>query len=208
VRVLRERLRPNHEVVVFDLGTNDDPSRSATFARNLASARKIAGERCLVVSTINRPPVGGTSVDVMNRTVQDFADTTPDARLVDWAGAVERDPSLLASDRIHGTPAGYAARARLVAAAIEECFGAVDPPTRASPREAPREAPRPQPSPRAGGRGANWGEVLALTPYDTIAGWVSVAADIVLLAGQNVGGAFGEQPPEVELGAPPPKSRP
>ena len=199
VRILRERLRSGHQVVVFDLGTNDDPSRTATFARNLAAARKLAGDRCLVVSTLARPPAGGVPVDGLNRIIRDFADATPDARLVEWEAAVKANPALLTSDDVHATRAGYAARARLVAAGVEECFGAVDP---------PREAPEPEPPRARGPRNqaavGSWSELLGRAPYGLVAGYVRWVADIVILAGQNVGGALGRRPPEVELGAPKP----
>ena len=202
VGVLRERLRASHEVVVFDLGTNDNPSRTASLARTLSTVRDLAGDRCLVVATLSRPPVNGVSVAGMNRTVRDFADATPDVRLVDWQAAVESDPALLASDDVHATPAGYAARARLVAAAIEECFGAVDPPAR--PR---REAPEPEAPPggRAGSQapGRTLLELLALAPYEPIKGWVRGIADTAVVAARNVGGALGPRPPEVELGSAP-----
>lgn len=203
VRVLRKRLRPHHEVVVFDLGTNDDPSRVASFARNLTRVRDLAGERCLVLATLNRPPLNSVSVAEMNRTVRDFVDATPDARLVDWEGAVEGDRALLAADRVHATPAGYAARARLVAAAVEECFGAVDPPT--APRHGPAE-PEPRPRREAGDERPRqaFAELLALTPYEPIARWVDGIVEVVAAASRDVGAVFGPQPPEVKLGAPSP----
>jgi hypothetical protein len=42
-------------------------------------------------------------------------------RLVEWASLVSEDPSLLASDRIHGTPDGYARRAEETAREIRAC---------------------------------------------------------------------------------------
>ena len=203
VRVLRERLRPSHEVVVFDLGTNDDPAQTASLARNLATVRERAGDRCLVVSTVTRPPVNGVSVAGMNRTVRDFVDATADVRLVDWEAATRRDPAMLAADDVHATPAGYAARARLVAAAIEECFGAVDPP--ATPR---RKAPEPEVEAparreqRSGSSSQGLSQLLALPQYQLLARWVDAIADTVVVATRNAGAVFGPQPPEVKLGAP------
>lgn len=203
VRVLRERLRPNHKVVVFDLGTNDDPSRAASFARNLATVRDIAGDRCLVASTLTRPPVNGVSVAAMNRTVRDFVDATPDARLNDWEAAVRGNPALLAADDVHATPAGYAARARLVAAAIEECFGAVDPPAEPS-RDAPEPGPRPARERRSEPASETFARLLALAPSELLARWVDRIADTIVIAARNLGAVFGPQPKEVKLGEPKP----
>ena len=36
------------DVVVFDLGTNDDPANPDALAADLAAARQIAGSRCMV----------------------------------------------------------------------------------------------------------------------------------------------------------------
>src|ERR671915_255221 len=52
VAVLADRLRPDHEVVVFPLGTND--LSADAFAASLASAAQLAGGRCMVVATIAR----------------------------------------------------------------------------------------------------------------------------------------------------------
>ena len=53
-------------MIVFDLGTNDDPSRPAVLRNSLSGALSLAGDRCLVVSTLRRPPLNGVSVDAMN----------------------------------------------------------------------------------------------------------------------------------------------
>src|SRR5918999_1264541 len=53
VRVLAERLRPEHAVVVLPLGTNDLSAH--VFASSLAATRELAGGRCIVVATIARP---------------------------------------------------------------------------------------------------------------------------------------------------------
>src|SRR5215213_3028736 len=55
VGVLADRLRPGHGVVVFPLGTNDSPADPARLAADLAAAKRIAGDRCMVVATIARP---------------------------------------------------------------------------------------------------------------------------------------------------------
>jgi hypothetical protein len=60
VEVLASAIGPEHQVVVLDLGTNDDPAAPELLAADLAAAREIAADRCLVVATLNRPPLNGS----------------------------------------------------------------------------------------------------------------------------------------------------
>lgn len=136
VDVLRSRLRPGHSVVVFDLGTNDDPSAPGGLSADLQSARSLTGDRCLIVATVNRPSAGG-----LNRAVTAFANGTQNVEVVDWHAAAAEDPGLLGPDHIHATPAGYAERARLIADAVETCLAGGDASDARQP--APRRRPRP-----------------------------------------------------------------
>ena len=120
VDVLGSLIAPEHDVVVFDLGTNDDPAAPQALASDLGDARGIAGDRCLVVATLNRPPLNGVPVDGLNRAVTSFAAGDPNVSLVDWHAAAEADPQLLI-DGIHTDAEGYALRAGLFADAIASC---------------------------------------------------------------------------------------
>lgn len=119
--VLESLISADSEVVVFDLGTNDDPSQSGALASNLAAARSIAGGRCVVIATLNRPPLNGVPVDGLNRAVTSFARADGNVSLVDWHGRAQADPSLLIADGVHPSPEGYALRAQLFAKAITSC---------------------------------------------------------------------------------------
>src|SRR5688572_30647192 len=70
VGVLASKLRPEHAVVVFPLGTND--LSAATLAASLAAAGDLAGDRCIVVATIARPNRGSPTAE-LNRVVEQFA---------------------------------------------------------------------------------------------------------------------------------------
>jgi hypothetical protein len=120
VDLLRGEIGPQYDVVVFDLGTNDDPAVPAALAADLREARQLAGDRCLVVATLNRPPLNGVSVDGLNRAVESFAASDPATALVDWHAQVQRNPGLLL-DGIHPGPEGYRLRAQLFAQAIRSC---------------------------------------------------------------------------------------
>ncbi len=141
LRVLSARLRPEHDVVVFDIGVNDDPSRPGVLASDLAAARRAAGKRCMVVATLERPPLNGVKVDGLDRAVEGFAQGDPNVQLVDWQAAVRGDRGLLSPDGVHSTPAGYALRGRLVAEAVQACMAGAGPSA---------GAPEPEPAPRLG----------------------------------------------------------
>lgn len=114
-------IRPDHEAIVFDLGTNDGTSAAVT-AANLEAARALAGDRCLVIATLNRPPVGGVPVDAQNAAIRDFAVRTPTVALVDWHDAALALPEVLQPDGVHGTAYGYALRGALFADALRGCL--------------------------------------------------------------------------------------
>lgn len=121
VAVLGERLRPEHETVVFDLGTNDGPTAVGLTAGSLAAARELAGERCLVVATLNHPPRAGVSIEAQNESIRRFVAETPGATLVDWHAAAQATRGALRPDGVHATGGGYALRGQLFAEAIRSC---------------------------------------------------------------------------------------
>jgi len=121
VRVLASRLDPSVEVIVFPLGTNDSPSNAGGLAANLAAVRQLAGDRCVVVATLSRPPVGGVSVAGLNGVVEQFAGRSA-AEVADWRTVVASLPSLLVRDRVHATGEGYSVRATLLAEAVQGCL--------------------------------------------------------------------------------------
>jgi hypothetical protein len=115
VGVLADRIRPEHEVVVFPLGTND--LSADAFAASLAAAAQRAGGRCIVVATIvrRRPPASE-----LNRVVASFA-ATGEVQVADWRAAASA-PGVLGRDGTHATGAGYALRATLLAEAVRGCL--------------------------------------------------------------------------------------
>jgi dienelactone hydrolase/lysophospholipase L1-like esterase len=144
--VLRQSLTPADHIVVFDIGTNDDPAQPGRLAADLSAARRLAGDRCMVVATLNRPPLNGVPVDGLNHALLAFADGAPPVQLVDWNAIVASEPSLLGPDRIHPTPEGYATRAQLFAEAVASCSSS--PPAGAGAGAGAGPAPQPrQPAP-------------------------------------------------------------
>ena len=110
LRVLRSTLRRKHGIVIFDIGTNDRDA--STMKKNLKRARRRAGDRPLVVFTLNKPGVAP-----LNGVLRDFAASADNVELVDWR-AVAGKEGLLAGDGIHATAAGYRRRARLISAFV------------------------------------------------------------------------------------------
>ena len=109
-------------VIVFALGTNDSPDAVSSFRNAIASTLEIAGEtRCVVVPTIVRPPVGGTSYAGYNDAIADLARSHPNMRVVDWTGLVSSNRGWLAGDGVHVNATGYVARARAIAKQVERC---------------------------------------------------------------------------------------
>ena len=199
LEALRTRLRPDHEVVVFDMGTNDDPSNPNALYANLQAARAASGDRCLVVATILRPPYNGVTVDGMNAAVERFALDNPGVQLVDWYGVATSTPGILYEDGVHARPEGYALRGRLIADAVRSCGGAggggIPAPSKRT--ASPPPVPEPQPAPPAEVEV----EIEPPAPLVAIAGAVRHAASLVSAAGRDARQAAGMGPPEPVLGA-------
>jgi lysophospholipase L1-like esterase len=142
---LAANLDASHSIVVFDAGTNDDPAQPSVLTANLAQAAELAGDRCMVVATINRPPYNGIGPEGLNAAVTSFAASRPNTQLVDWQSAALSDPGILYSDGVHPTPQGYRLRAQLIAQGITACAtgGGVG-----STGEAEVESPPPPEPPR------------------------------------------------------------
>lgn len=124
LRILQRQSEPP-AILAFTLFTNDDPRNvKALEAAVRASATRSGG--CAVWGTIVRPPYQGTSYAGVNQRLKQLARQEQLAlglQIADWAGAVASEPSLLAGDGVHATPAGYATMARLYADAIRACAG-------------------------------------------------------------------------------------
>jgi lysophospholipase L1-like esterase len=206
VGVLADRLRPEHEVVVFPLGTND--LSADAFASSLAAAAQLAGGRCMVVATIvrRRPPASE-----LNRVVASLA-ATGEVQVADWRAAAAA-PGVLGRDGTHATGAGYALRASLLAEAVRGCLvggGASgipaprDPDARVPPEEQ-RDEGRPgraAPPLRPAEPRARPVRLPAREALLALAVMLRRAASPVVAALQDVQTAATKAEPEPVLGAP------
>jgi hypothetical protein len=120
--LFQESYDPSVDVVVFDGGTNDNPSYPEILAGNLEKVAGIVGERCMVVPTIHGLHPGGVDDSGKNRVVAEFAASRPGTQVPDWQGAVATHPELMQADNLHPIEEGADYRAQLIAQGVEGCL--------------------------------------------------------------------------------------
>ncbi|HEU5106121.1 MAG TPA: hypothetical protein VFU11_09790 [Solirubrobacterales bacterium] len=120
--LFQESYDPSVDVVVFDAGTNDNPSYPEILAGNLAKVAETVGDRCMVVPTIHGFTVEGVDNTGKNRVVAEFAASRPGTQVPDWAGTVATRPDLMQADNLHPVEEGADYRAQLIAQGIQGCL--------------------------------------------------------------------------------------
>ncbi|HEU4393883.1 MAG TPA: hypothetical protein VFR04_09670 [Solirubrobacterales bacterium] len=120
--LFQESYEPSQQVIVFDAGTNDNPSYPQILAGNLAKVAAIVGDRCMVVPTIHGLHPGGVDDSGKNQVVREFAASRPGTQTPDWQGAVFRHPELMQADDLHPIEAGAELRAQLIARGVMGCL--------------------------------------------------------------------------------------
>jgi GDSL-like Lipase/Acylhydrolase family len=121
---VEERAREGllERVVVVDLGTNDDPSAVTTFRGYVLGVLRAAGpSRCVIWSTINRPPYGGVSYDGYNSALRSLDARYRNMHVLDWAKLARSHPEWFGSDGVHPTSTGYRTRASGLAWLVKHC---------------------------------------------------------------------------------------
>jgi hypothetical protein len=146
--LFQESYDPSVDVVVFDAGTNDNPSYPEILAGNLGKVAGIVGDRCLVVPTIHGLHPGGVDDTGKNRVVAEFAASRPGTQVPDWAGVVATHPELMQADNLHPIEAGADYRAQLIAQGVEGCLAYEQARATAPPQPAAGQ-PRPEVEPIA-----------------------------------------------------------
>ena len=120
--LFQESFDPSVDVVVFDAGTNDNPSYPEILAGNLEQVAEIVGDRCMVVPTIHGLHPGGVDDSGKNRVVAEFAASRPGTQVPDWQRAVFTHPELMQADNLHPVEEGGDYRAQLIAQGVEGCL--------------------------------------------------------------------------------------
>jgi hypothetical protein len=109
-------------VIFVNLGTNGDPRAVSLFRSAVRRTMRIAGpRRCVVWSSIVRPPVAGRSYHDLNRALADEASRRPNLMLFRWVRLARRHPSWFGPDHVHVTASAYNVRARAMARTIRSC---------------------------------------------------------------------------------------
>jgi hypothetical protein len=182
--LFQESYEPSDSVIVFDAGTNDNPSYPEILAGNLAKVAGIVGDRCMVVPTIHGYTVNGVDNTGKNRVVAEFAASRPGTQVPDWAAVVATHPELMQADNLHPIEEGDDYRAQLIAQGVEGCLAYKQARATTPPEPAAGE-PRPEVEPIAtvGRLQARRTEVM-----DEIRGGVLRQATATLLAGTILGG--------------------
>jgi lysophospholipase L1-like esterase len=122
LELFEESYDPSQSVIVFDAGTNDNPSYPQILQENLAKVAATVGDRCLVVPTIHGLHPGGVGDAGKNRVVREFAASRPGTQTPDWETAEATHPELMQADDLHPIEAGAELRARLIAQGVMACL--------------------------------------------------------------------------------------
>jgi hypothetical protein len=141
--LFQESYDPSVDVVVFDAGTNDNPSYPEILAGNLAKVAGIVGDTCMVVPTIHGFTVEGVDNTGKNRVVAEFAASRPGTQVPDWAAVVATHPELMQADNLHPIEEGADYRAQLIAQGVQGCL-AYEQARATAPAEPAVGEPRPQ----------------------------------------------------------------
>jgi hypothetical protein len=120
--LFQESYDPSVDVVVFDAGTNDNPSYPEILAGNLAKVAETVGNRCMVVPTIHGLHPGGVDDTGKNRVVAEFAASRPGTQVPDWQRTVATRPDLMQADNLHPIEEGADYRAQLIAQGVQGCL--------------------------------------------------------------------------------------
>lgn len=120
--LFRNSYTPEHSVIVFDAGTNDNPNYPQILAEQLRKVRETVGpKRCLVLPTIYGYTVGGADSSGKNQVLRQVKREHRAVYLPDWARIATTRPNLMI-DELHPNPEGANLRATLIARAVRKCL--------------------------------------------------------------------------------------
>ncbi len=92
------------------------------FARTVRDVVRIAGpRRCVIWSTIVRPPFAGVSYDGYNRALRRMAANHDTLHLFDWQALARSNPQWFGPDGVHPNADGYRKRAAELARLVRGC---------------------------------------------------------------------------------------
>jgi hypothetical protein len=131
MEILRETQLPpgadgTRAILAFSLGTNDGPQSTDALEQDVRySVSRLGVHGCAIWATIARPPLNGVSYRAMNQRLYQLANNDPQLAgrllIVPWAEEYAKHKSWRASDGVHATGEGYAARAQMYAQVARSC---------------------------------------------------------------------------------------
>jgi lysophospholipase L1-like esterase len=120
--IMRRYGRHLPRVIFVNLGTNGDPRAAGTFESAIRRVMHVAGKhRCVVWSSIVRPPVAGASYARLNRVLADQARRRKNLMLFRWVRLARAHPYWFGADHVHVTATAYRIRAKAMAKQIRAC---------------------------------------------------------------------------------------
>ncbi len=126
----RSKLRALDQIIVMEMGSNDDPALASLFGRRIDQTMALVGpDRCAVwVNLYQRATkkVGKTRVtynvyDALNTVISVAASKYRKLSVVNWAAAAAKQPTWFGSDGVNPNYAGSAVLARMMAGAVDKC---------------------------------------------------------------------------------------
>ncbi|MEI7692199.1 MAG: hypothetical protein WCJ50_06705 [Actinomycetes bacterium] len=126
----RSKLHGLDQIIVMEMGSNDDPALPSIFGRMIDQTMAVVGpDRCAVwVNLYQRATkkVGKTRVaynvyDALNTVISVAARKYKKLSVVNWAAAAAKQPTWFGSDGVHPNDAGSAAFAQMIAGAVDKC---------------------------------------------------------------------------------------
>jgi lysophospholipase L1-like esterase len=109
-------------VIVISLGANDAPSARTWFERQVRAVLRIAGPaRCVIWSTVVRPPYRGVPYTGLNAVLRRLDRGNTTLHVFDWAAMAKAHPTWFGPDGVHPSMTGYRARAAAIAQLARRC---------------------------------------------------------------------------------------
>lgn len=115
LNITTNMLRGRHELVVFDIATND-ADQPLVMKENLRLLWDVIGpDRKLVLVNSWFPQFGLNRAQSVNNVLANFVTNHPvRSRLVDWATPASQHPEWLSDDGVHFTTTGYQVRTYMI----------------------------------------------------------------------------------------------
>ena len=147
------------QVIVVQLGLNNDPAQTSVFTAMIAQTMAAAGSsRCVIwvnlyhrtTTLVGKRRVSANIFTQTNTLMARAAARYKRLSIVDWASAAQRHPEWTSYDGIHPGPIGLASFAQMIAGAVKNCEHTTTPVSNPSGGISPPEQHQDAPSSTGG----------------------------------------------------------